>query len=106
MLIEVKYNIDDYIKWKKKVQKQEKETCPFCNGAKNVQGHDNSILPCPRCYGVGMVNKTEYINGEGNIIAIQVTYDSHRLKDFPNGPKVIYWTDRGDVEQSDIIEES
>ncbi len=76
MNIEVKYNIGDKIKFKTAQQLDEYETCSFCNGNKQIQGADNTVLPCPKCNGRGITRKVLVTDKIETIYNIMVSYNS------------------------------
>lgn len=104
MTINIKYDIGDTVKWEKAIQNNEKIIkCNFCNGTGKVQGSDKSVLPCPRCYGKRTVPETEILKGEGIVQDFRVLYDTTMMKEFPNGPKILYYTTTADIYQDDIV---
>lgn len=100
MNIEIKYNIGDVIKYRTTNTTTETAPCTFCNGSKTIQGHDNSVLPCPRCNGTGIMHLTETREGTATINQFSVNYDSGSN----TVPTIIYRTPNGQFKQEDIIE--
>lgn len=103
MNIEVKYEVGDLVNYKIARTTSQMVTCPFCNGAKQVQGHDGSVLPCPKCDGNGKVPTIEYREGSTEITGIDVRYNSSDLKSYVNGPRIIYYSSVGNIPQEEIV---
>lgn len=101
MNIDIKYNIGDKVKWRKSQELNQYETCSFCNGAKEVQGADNTVLPCPKCHGRGTTKVLGYIDGIGKIIGMSINYNSEYMTKLIVAYRL---TDGIDVEQDEIVE--
>ena len=76
MNIAVNYNIGDEVTWRYAQNSNREEKCSFCGGAKEVQGADHTVLPCPKCHGKGTTLVPEYREGRSIITGITVNYDS------------------------------
>lgn len=103
MNIEIKYNVGDNVHYRMAKETSQFVTCPFCNGTKQVQGHDSSILPCPKCDGSGKVKTVEYREGSAEISGIHVQYNSEDLRNYPNGPIVVYSSNIGNISQEEVV---
>ena len=103
MNIEVKYKNGDKVNWRIPQNGNSFITCPFCNGTKLVQGHDNSTLPCPKCEGRGEIRTVEYREGTSEITGVSVSYNSEDMKTYSNGPRISYFTTSGGVDERYIL---
>ena len=99
MNIEIKYNVGDKIQWRIGKQTEELEDCSFCNGIGQIQGHDNSILRCPKCNGFKKYPVLRYVDGESTVQGIVVSWSSFDAAD----PTIVYHTEKGGIPQNSII---
>lgn len=101
MNIVVNYNIGDKVNLQVVHMLNEYETCSFCGGTGEVQGADNTVLPCPKCNGQKQTRKTQIQIGTDIIRNIIVRYESeHMVK-----PEILYQTINGAIiQQEEIIE--
>lgn len=104
MIIDVKYNVGDKVKWKSYVETKDHITCPFCSGKNVIIGNDGSQMICPRCYGNGNIAVEKEIDKEGNIVQILIAYNSNNKQKYMNGPEISYNIDGFLVDQSRILE--
>ena len=98
MNIVVEYSIGDEVTWRYAQNSNREEKCSFCGGAKEVQGADHTVLPCPKCHGKGTTPVPEYREGRSIITGIIVNYDSS----YNDAPIINYRTDSGSIKQDDI----
>ena len=105
MLIDVKYAVNDQVKFKFNKTVTSTCTCGFCGSTGRIRGLDGSEEDCPRCDGRGY---TELIRGEealldGTIKEIHVRWKRGRE------PEVYYvmtgwnWS-QTEIPQKDIVE--
>lgn len=105
MLLDVKYAINDRVKFKHNKTIASKCDCGFCGSFGRVRGLDGSEEDCPRCDGRGY---TEMIRGEdvieeGNIQKIGIYWKRNRE------PEIFYimsewkWSTT-EIPQEDIVE--
>lgn len=104
MIIDVKYQVGDNVKYIHKEYVTEYIKCPCCDGKGFIMGHDNMKYNCPSCGISGQIKDGHKIREEvreGTISYVFAQYDT-RLKDSiiiwygtPHDPKIF---------QSDIIE--
>ena len=104
MIIDVKYNVGDKVKWKSFVETKDHVTCPFCGGKNVINGEDGSQMICPRCYGNGNIVVEKEIDREGSIIQILVSYNSNEKQKYIGGPEILYNINGSLVDQSRILE--
>ena len=98
MTIEVRYNIGDEITWRVTQNSSRQEICSFCSGTGEVQGADNTILPCPKCNGIKQTPVKEYREGRSIVDSIYVSYDSNDKR----GVMIVYGTSSGSINQNDV----
>ena len=99
MNIEIKYNIGDRIQWRNINETDQMETCSFCNGTGEVQGADNTILPCPKCHGLKITAVQNYTLKDDIIKNFSIEYDPTNMAK----PKIYYLTQNSGYVNSDIV---
>lgn len=105
MIIDVKYNIGDNIRYIEKISYPVWKLCPCCNGKKYIIGADEEKYRCPKCEGNGQVHEEDTsIEKEktGTIKTIHIHYNSDSYYDKPS----IYYTIPQSVyhiQQEDIL---
>ena len=100
MNIEVKYDVGDKINLQFTHTLNEYENCSFCNGTGEIQGADNTILPCPRCNGQKRIRKTQIQMSTDTIRNIIVRYESEHM----TKPEILYQTINGaTIQQEDVV---
>lgn len=99
MNIEVKYNIGDNVQYRMRQELNQYEICGFCNGNKQIQGADHTVLPCPKCNGYGQVKKINYQDYSGIINNIIINYDANHM----TTPEIIYFIESIPIKQENII---
>lgn len=102
MVIDVKYNPGDWVNYRIARETNQDTVCPFCNGSKVVEGNDKSILPCPKCNGLGTVKVLEYREGSAQISSVNVQYNSSDARTYADGPKITYYTNMGTLDQNEV----
>lgn len=106
MIINVKYDIGDTVRYIEKIIDPVWEPCPCCNGKKYIIGADKEKYQCPNCEGEGKVEGEDaFVEKEktGTIQTIHVYYNSGSCYDKPS----IYYTIPQSVyqiQQEDILE--
>ena len=109
MIIEVKYNVGDSIRYIERKNHEVWGPCPCCDGFKYITGADGEKYECPVCEGKGQVLEGELESEEektGTISSIHVIYDSNYHGRAGREPWVYYNIpqDRYNIDQKDIIE--
>lgn len=80
MIINVKYDVGDTIKYVHTDHRRTFGKCECCGGGGNIIGMDYKAYTCPRCHGTGMAHigwMDESEEKEGTIWQVIVEYDSH-----------------------------
>lgn len=103
MIIEVKYDIGDKIKWQYGVKSNNYITCPFCNGENVIIGKDGSQIICPKCHGNGNIREEIQHERVDIIDGVYVNYVNDKLNNSFNGPEIKYVCGVIAVNQENII---
>lgn len=105
MIINVKYDIGDSIRYIEKIYDPVWELCPCCKGKKYIIGADKEKYQCPKCKGNGRVHEEgTSVEKEktGTIEAIHVHYNSDcyhdKLSIYYTIPQSVYH-----IQQEDIL---
>lgn len=108
MIIEVKYNIGDSIRYIERKDHITWKPCLCCDKNGYIVGADGEKYDCPVCEGRGRVEgeiKTEEEEKTGTIKTIHVHFDSE-MASFHGKPDIYYTTPQSihHIDQEDIIE--
>lgn len=99
MNIEMKYNIGDHIQWRIGNTTEQMEICSFCNGTGEVQGADNTILPCPKCKGFKQTRVLSYQFYDDIIKNFSIIYVPEEMVK----PQISYLTQNNNYVSEEII---
>lgn len=106
MIVDVKYNVGDCIKFYKGDWIPRYKKCPCCNGAGWVKGYDGGQYDCGNCEGEGQVRDgydVEKELKESIISSVHFQYDSDAVE--KKKLKIWYRTPRESrILQEDVIE--
>lgn len=106
MLIDVKYAVNDKVKFKFNKTVTSTCTCGFCGATGRIRGFDGSEEDCPRCDGRGY---TEIISGQD--VILDGTIKEIRIKWKRSGIPHVYYIMMGwewsttEIPQEDIVED-
>ncbi len=108
MIINVKYDIGDTIKYIERKKQYVYGSCPCCNRAGEITGVDGEKYECPNCKGSGKVYKEMIESKEektGTIKTINVSYSSE-MECYHGKPWIYYTTPHSSyhIMQEDVIE--
>lgn len=108
MIIDVKYNIGDNIRYIKENFYPVWKTCPCCDGKKYIIGADERKYQCPNCEGYGEVQEDDmHVEKEektGTINSVHINYASD-MDSYHGKPDIFYTVPQSfyHIQQEDIL---
>ena len=100
MIIDIKHNVGEKIRFRLPQDSSEYSSCTFCDGSGKISGYDNSVAICPVCKGIGEVQKKVFVEGESTIRIVTVNYNSKT----DLAPKVVYICDGYNIPADNVLE--
>lgn len=109
MIIEIKYNVGDSIRYIERKTHEVWGPCTCCDGSGYITGFDGEKYDCPNCEGKGQVFEGELESEEektGTVSSVHVVYDSNYYGHRGKKPWIYYNIPQNhyNINQEDVIE--
>lgn len=109
MIIEIKYNVGDSIRYIERRTHEVWGSCPCCDKSGYIIGADGEKYDCPNCEGKGQVFEGDLESEEektGTISSMHVVYDSNYFGRRGREPWIYYNIPQSNynINQDDVIE--